>query len=90
MSRRTSQRAAQSDAHTDTVTTTTATAAPTVAPDILTQAEVTERLRVSERTLRHWTTKRLIPAIKPPGGRRVLYYWPDLVAALRRMGNPTR
>lgn len=42
------------------------------------------RLPVGERSVREWTRQGIIPSIRLPGSRRVLYHWPSVEAALLR------
>lgn len=51
---------------------------------LLTTAEVLQRLRISRRTLATWLTRGLVPAIRMPGSRRLLWHWPTLLHALLR------
>jgi hypothetical protein len=48
-------------------------------------AEFRRRVPVSRRTEFDWRDKGLLPFIRPPDGRRILYHWPTVLAALRRM-----
>jgi hypothetical protein len=50
----------------------------------LTETELLKKLPVSRRTIVCWRNKGLLPFIRPPGGRRILYSWPDVSEALRR------
>jgi len=38
----------------------------------------------SARTLRSMVAKRIIPAVRPPGSRKLAFFWPGVVEALRR------
>ena len=42
-------------------------------------------LKVSRRTLKNWRDRGLIPFIRLPGGRRILYHWPSVERAILRM-----
>ena len=52
--------------------------------NFLHEADVLQMLKVSRRTLHSWRTRGLIPFIRLPGGRRILYDAPSLRAALLR------
>jgi predicted site-specific integrase-resolvase len=43
-----------------------------------------ERLPISRRTLFAWRESGNIPCVRLPGGRRVIYHWPSVEAALLR------
>ena len=47
--------------------------------------ELLPRLPVCERSAREWTRRGLLPSIKLPGSRRVLYHWPSVERALLRL-----
>jgi hypothetical protein len=53
-------------------------------PDFINERELLKRLPVSRRTLFSWRTTGKIPFVRL-GGRRVLFHWPSVVAALLRM-----
>jgi hypothetical protein len=55
------------------------------APDavIISEAELLRRVPVSRRTWYSWSNDGKVPTIKV--GRRSLYHWPSVVAALLRM-----
>jgi excisionase family DNA binding protein len=53
-------------------------------PRLLTTAEVLQRLRVSRRTLACWIDRGLLPVIKLPGSRRLLWDWGSVHSALLR------
>ncbi len=55
--------------------------------DIIDEATLLERLPVSPRTLRNWRDKGLLPFIRLPGTRRLLYDWGSIHAALLRRQN---
>jgi len=48
------------------------------------EKELLRRLPVSRRTLFSWRTTGKIPSVRL-GGRRVLFHWPSVEAALLRM-----
>jgi predicted site-specific integrase-resolvase len=52
-------------------------------PDFIDAAEMLRRLPVSRRTLHNWRTSGKIPSIKI--GRRILFCWDNVSAALRRL-----
>lgn len=54
-------------------------------PGLLDEDALLQRLPVSRRTLHSWRTKGLLPYVRPPGGRRVLYHWPSVESALLRL-----
>jgi predicted site-specific integrase-resolvase len=45
------------------------------------------RLPISRRTLFNWRTTGKIPCVRL-GGRRILFHWPSVEAALLRYQNP--
>lgn len=51
--------------------------------DIISETECLQRIPVSRRTWFEWRTAGKIPTIKI--GRRCLYHWPSVEAALLRM-----
>jgi predicted site-specific integrase-resolvase len=51
------------------------------------ETELLKRLPVSRRTLFAWRESGTIPCVRPPGGRRVIYHWPSVKAALLRKQN---
>ena len=53
-------------------------------PGFITKDELLLRLPVCKRTLQEWLRRGLIPFIKLPGTRRVLFSWPDVQNALLR------
>ncbi|HTX21574.1 MAG TPA: hypothetical protein VMD27_06935 [Candidatus Aquilonibacter sp.] len=53
-------------------------------PDFINEKELLKRLPVSRRTLFSWRTTGKIPFVRL-GGRRVLFHWPSIEAALLRM-----
>lgn len=65
-------------------------ASPTQAPErpvpsgLLDLPGLLARVPVSERTLRAEVKKGRIPAIRLPHGRRLLFHWPSVEAALLR------
>jgi predicted DNA-binding transcriptional regulator AlpA len=52
-------------------------------PDFINERELLKRLPVSRRTLFSWRTTGKIPSVRL-GGRRVLFHWPSIEAALLR------
>ena len=38
----------------------------------------------SERTLRDWTRRGILPSIRPPGARKLGFHWPSVIEALQR------
>jgi hypothetical protein len=51
------------------------------------QKQLLARLPISRRTLFNWRTTGKIPCVRP-GGRRILFHWPSVEAALLRHQNP--
>lgn len=51
---------------------------------LLDLAGLAARVPLGERTLREEIKKRRIPSIRLPGGRRLLFHWPSVEAALLR------
>lgn len=51
--------------------------------DFIDEMELLKRLPVSRRTLFNWRTTGKIPCVRP-GGRRILFHWPSVEAALLR------
>lgn len=51
-------------------------------PEFISQAELLERIPVSRRTLSNWRRSGAIPYVKI--GRRILFHWPSVQAALLR------
>ena len=58
-------------------------AAPPGEPGFINEKELLKRLPVSRRTLFSWRTSGKIPFVRL-GGRRVLFHWPSIEAALLR------
>jgi len=58
-------------------------AAPAGEPGFINEKELLKRLPVSRRTLFSWRTTGKIPFVRL-GGRRVLFHWPSIEAALLR------
>lgn len=56
-------------------------AAPQESLGMLTRQELARQLRISTRTVDEWRQDKVIPCIKV--GKIVLFYWPDVVSALR-------
>jgi len=52
-------------------------------PDFINEQELLRRLPVSRRTLFSWRMTGKIPFVRL-GGRRVLFHWPSIEAALLR------
>ena len=53
-------------------------------PAFIDEKELLTRLPVSRRTLWQWREDGKIPCVRLPGGRRVLFHWPSVEAALLR------
>lgn len=51
---------------------------------ILSLDQLRQRLPLSERSIRTAIRRRLIPAIRLPGGRKFLFDWDSVSAALKR------
>jgi predicted site-specific integrase-resolvase len=49
----------------------------------LDEKQILARLPVSRRTLFNWRASGKIPCVRP-GGRRILFHWPSVEAALLR------
>jgi hypothetical protein len=58
--------------------------APPGESNFINEKELLKRLPVSRRTLFSWRTTGKIPSVRL-GGRRVLFHWPSIEAALLRM-----
>jgi hypothetical protein len=58
--------------------------APSGETGFIDEKELLKRLPVSRRTLFSWRTTGKIPFVRL-GGRRVLFHWPSIEAALLRM-----
>ncbi len=58
--------------------------APSGEAGFIDEKELLKRLPVSRRTLFAWRETGKIPCVKLPGGRRVLFHWPSVEAALLR------
>jgi len=52
--------------------------------NFINEKELLKRLPVSRRTLFSWRTTGKIPSVRL-GGRRILFHWPSIEAALLRM-----
>jgi len=50
----------------------------------LSESQILPRLGVSRRTLGNWRSKGVIPYIRPPGSRRILFDWESVRNALLR------
>ncbi|HEX3856282.1 MAG TPA: helix-turn-helix domain-containing protein [Verrucomicrobiae bacterium] len=59
-------------------------ATPAGESNFINEKELLKRLPVSRRTLFSWRTTGKIPFVRL-GGRRVLFHWPSIEAALLRM-----
>jgi hypothetical protein len=59
------------------------TSAPSEA-GFLDETQLLRRIPVSRRTLSNWKSRGAIPFCKLAGGRRCLYHWPTIEAALLR------
>jgi predicted site-specific integrase-resolvase len=57
--------------------------ASAVKADFINEKQLLERLPVSRRTLFSWRTSGKIPHVRL-GGRRILFHWPSVEAALLR------
>jgi predicted site-specific integrase-resolvase len=66
--------------------------APSSEGGFLSESQIIPRLGISRRTLANWRNKGVIPYIRPPGGRRILFDWDSVRAALlrRQTGTATR
>jgi hypothetical protein len=51
--------------------------------DIIDEREILRRVPISRRTLGKWRIEGKIPFLNL-GGRRILYHWPSVLAALLR------
>lgn len=49
------------------------------------EADLLRRLPVSRRTLHNWRATGKLPFVRVPGSRRLLYFWPNVEAALLRL-----
>jgi excisionase family DNA binding protein len=58
--------------------------APSGEKNFIDEKELLRRLPVSRRTLFSWRTSGKIPFVRL-GGRRVLFHWPSVEAAMLRM-----
>jgi len=52
--------------------------------DFINEKQFLAKVPISRRTLWNWRKKGLIPSVKLPGGKRVLFHWPSVEAALLR------
>jgi predicted site-specific integrase-resolvase len=57
---------------------------PPAQSGFLSESQILPRLGVSRRTLANWRCKGVIPYIRPTGGRRILFDWDSVKAALMR------
>jgi hypothetical protein len=62
---------------------------PSSDPGFINQKQLLARLPISRRTLFNWRTSGKIPCVRP-GGRRILFHWPSVEAALLRCQNSPR
>jgi len=53
------------------------------------EKQLLTKLPISRRTLFNWRTSGKIPCVRL-GGRRILFHWPSVEAALLRYQNPPR
>ncbi len=53
-------------------------------PGFLDLTELQTRIPLSERTIRSLIAKRVIPHVRLPGGRRLLFDWPSVKRSLLR------
>jgi hypothetical protein len=53
-------------------------------PEFLTQTQLLKRLPITRRTLFLWRKAGILPWIRIPRCRKVLFHWPTVVAALQR------
>jgi hypothetical protein len=60
---------------------------PSSATGFIDQKQLLARLPISRRTLFNWRTSGKIPCVRP-GGRRVVFHWPSVEAALLRYQHP--
>ncbi|MGH7953538.1 MAG: helix-turn-helix transcriptional regulator [Limisphaerales bacterium] len=58
-------------------------AQPNTAPGFIDQKQLLAKLPISRRTLFNWRTTGKIPCVRL-GGRRILFHWPSVEAALLR------
>jgi predicted site-specific integrase-resolvase len=56
---------------------------PPTEADFIDEKQLLARLPVSRRTLFNWRTTGKIPSVRL-GGRRILFHWPSVEAALLR------
>lgn len=57
---------------------------PIPADGFLSFEQILPRLPVGARLAREWTRTGIIPSIRLPGSRRVLFHWPSVESALLR------
>jgi hypothetical protein len=60
-------------------------AQPTVGEGFLSFEQLLPKLPVGDRSAREWTRRGILPSIRLPGSRRVLYHWPSVERALLRL-----
>jgi hypothetical protein len=53
-------------------------------PNFINEKQLLAKLPISRRTLFNWRTSGKIPYVRP-GGRRILFHWPSVEAALLRL-----
>ena len=53
-------------------------------PQFLSADELVARLGIGRARLRRWQRDGIVPAIKPPGGRKYLFIMSDVLQSLRR------
>jgi hypothetical protein len=58
---------------------------PPPVAEIIGEDEALRRIPVARRTWYGWRARGIVPYIRPPGTKRVLYHWPSVEAALLRM-----
>jgi hypothetical protein len=58
--------------------------APAEALEFLNERQLLARVPISPRSLRNWRSRKVIPFIRPPGSRRILFHWPSVESSLRR------
>jgi hypothetical protein len=60
-------------------------AQPTPIEGFLSFEQLLPKLPVGERSARQWTRLGILPSIRLPGSRRVIYHWPSVERALLRL-----
>jgi predicted DNA-binding transcriptional regulator AlpA len=56
-------------------------------PDFINEKQLLAKLPISRRTLFNWRASGKIPCVRL-GGRRILFHWPSVEAALLRYQHP--